>query len=156
MSEQAYPVELLLKHAAATPNKVWLRQPTDSGERSWTWGEAASEIGRMAAALQKLGLPAGSRIAITGRNTAHWFMADLAIALAGYVSVGLYPKQAAKITQYILEHSETQAIFIGPALDVKELHAAVPEGITTIAMPYAEVPGCDLDWDAMQADVSPI
>ena len=45
----------------------------------------------MAAHLQCLGLRPGSRIALFSKNTAHWLMADLAIWMAGYVSVPLYP-----------------------------------------------------------------
>src|SRR3546814_12217675 len=93
----------------------------------------------MATALRKLDLPPGSRIAISGRNTAHWFLADLAIAMAGYISVGLYPKQSCDAVKFILQHSDTKAIFVGPLPDADEFMSAVPDGTIRIGFPYEGV-----------------
>ncbi|TJY65211.1 long-chain fatty acid--CoA ligase [Sinimarinibacterium sp. CAU 1509] len=141
------PVEMLLHWAQERPNQTWLHQPVDGVWKKYSWAECDAQVRSMATALRQLGLPDGARIAISGRNTAHWFMADLAIAMAGYVSVGLYPKQAADAVRYILEHSETKALFVGPMPDVDEFMGALPQGITTIGFPYADVPGCDKQWD---------
>ncbi|MDD3764847.1 MAG: AMP-binding protein [Nevskiales bacterium] len=138
---------MLLQWAKERPNQGWLYQPLDGQWKKYTWAEAEAQIRSMATALRALGLPEGARIAISGRNTAHWFLADLAIAMAGYVSVGLYPKQSPDAVRYILEHSEAKAIFIGPMPDVGEFMDALPEGIMTIAFPYPEVPDCDKKWD---------
>src|SRR3546814_8508454 len=86
------------------------------------------QVRGMATALRKLDLPPGSRIAISGRNTAHWFLADLAIAMAGYISVGLYPKQSCDAVTFILKHSDTKAILVGPMPDADEFMSAVHEG----------------------------
>lgn len=142
-------VHLLLQRGRDIPERPWLYQPIDGTERVYTWGECASQVQRMASALRARGWPPGSRIAISGRNTAHWFLADLAITMAGYVSVGLYPKQSAKVTKYIFEHAEVRAVFVGPALDVDELIAAVPAGIPRWSLPYPGVPQLDDGWDAM-------
>ena len=42
-----------------------------------------------------LGFAPGDRVALVSKNTAHWLMGDLAIWMAGYVSVPLYPTLAA-------------------------------------------------------------
>jgi long-chain acyl-CoA synthetase len=141
------PVEMLLQWAQERPNHTWLHQPVDGVWKKYSWAECDAQVRSMATALRQLGLPDGARIAISGRNTAHWFLADLAIAMAGYVSVGLYPKQAADAVRYILDHSETKALFVGPMPDVDDFMGALPQGITTIAFPYADVPGCDKQWD---------
>src|SRR5919201_1968706 len=106
MSTDGLPVEVLLDRAREQPDEPWLVQPIRGEPTVYTWSGAAEQVGRMAAALRDMGLEPGSRIAISGVNTAHWLMADLAIALAGHVSVGLYPKQAPEAVTYILEHSE--------------------------------------------------
>ncbi len=141
------PVEMLLQWAQERPNQTWLQQPVDGVWKKYSWAECDAQVRSMATALRQLGLPDGARIAISGRNTAHWFLADLAIAMAGYVSVGLYPKQAPDAVRYILDHSETKVLFVGPMPDVDDFMGALPQGITTIAFPYADVPGCDKQWD---------
>ncbi len=45
----------------------------------------------MAAYLLSLQLPPESHIAIYGKNSAHWIMTDLAVWMAGHVTVPLYP-----------------------------------------------------------------
>lgn len=142
-------VQLLQQRGHDTPERPWLHQPIGGKQRLFTWGECLSQVQRMAGALRAKGYPSGSRIAISGRNTAHWLLADLAIAMAGYVSVGLYPKQSEKITRYIFEHAQIRAIFVGPALDLDEVLAAVPAGVSRWSLPYPGVPALDDDWDAM-------
>jgi len=151
-----YPVQRLLEHARKAPDKIWLVQPAGDSVRHWTWSQAAREVGRMAAALKAQNWPAGSAIAISGRNTAHWFLADLAIQWAGHVTVGLFPKQAPSATQYILQHCEARAVFLGPMPDGADFLAAIPEGVTTIRFPYVEAPHADIDWDDMAQPQSPL
>src|SRR3546814_4458641 len=100
----------------------------------------------MATALRKLYLPPGSRIAISGRNTTHWILADLAIAMAGYISVGLYPKQSCDAVNFILKHSHTKAIFVVPMPDADEFMSPAPEGTIRIGFPYEWVSHCDHQW----------
>lgn len=156
MKIEKYPVQMLQHWAALTPDKPWLFQPIHGKWQSITWSQAADQVARMAAALQAMGFEPGSRIAISGRNTAYWFMADLAIAMAGYVSVGLYPKQSQENTRYILEHCEAKALFLGPMMDADMFMAAIPPGITTIAFPLPETPRGQLQWNELIAKHAPL
>ncbi len=149
------PVETLLQWAQERPNQPWLYQSIDGVWKATTWAEAEAQIRAMATALRKLGLPEGSAVAISGRNTAHWFLADMAIAMAGYISVGLYPKQATDAVKFILAHSETKAVFIGPMPDAAEFMGALPAGMITIAMPYPDVLPCTHQWDALVKNSEP-
>lgn len=142
------------KHAA---NKVYLRQPQSDGSyREYTWGEVGQQVRRMATALQQRGLHEGDRVAIAARNSAHWIMADQAITAAGLVSVGLYPKQASDSVRYVLEHSQSKAIFLGPMLGQEGIVAGLPDGIITIRLPYADAPAAQHDWDELQASHEPL
>ncbi|MGH8083284.1 MAG: AMP-binding protein [Lysobacter sp.] len=153
---QALPVEALQQWARLRPTEAWLFQPGGGRVRNWNWREAADEVARMAAALRAQGWEPGSRIAISGLNTAHWVLADLAIQMAGYLPVGLYPKQAAKITRYILEHCRARALFLGPMSDGEDFLAAVPDGIVTIRTPYDTAPAGDYEWDTFARGVQPL
>jgi long-chain acyl-CoA synthetase len=138
---------MLVQWAKEQPNKPWLYQPVGGTWKKYTFAECEAQVRSMATALRRLGLPPGARIAISGRNTAHWFLADLAIAMAGCVSVGLYPKQSREAVKFILEHSESRAIFIGPMPDADDFMGAIPAGTIKIGFPYPDVKNCDHQWD---------
>jgi long-chain acyl-CoA synthetase len=156
MSAQKNPLEMLFQWEQTRPGARYLVQPVDGKEQTYTFAQAADQVRRMAAALKAMNFEPGSRIAISGRNTAHWFFADLAISMAGYVAVGLYPKQAESATKFILEHSDSKLIFIGPAPDIDDFMRAIPQGIKTVSFPYPDVPKCDLDWDELVSKQEPL
>lgn len=96
------------------PDQVYLTQPYPDGQVvDYTWREVADQARRMASYLLSLNYPKGSSIAILGRNSAHWIMADLAIFMAGHVTVPLYPTLNAETAQYILKDSDARFIFLG-------------------------------------------
>src|SRR3546814_17267394 len=61
-------VERLLDWERREPQRVWLCQPIDDVERRYTFAQAADDVRRAAMAIRALGLPAGSRIAVSGRK----------------------------------------------------------------------------------------
>jgi long-chain acyl-CoA synthetase len=144
----------------AAPDKVWLTQPFPDGRVvDFTWKQAGDQARRIAAHLQALGLARGSRIAILGRNSAHWIMADIAIWMAGHVSVPLYPTLNEETARYVLEHSEAQLVFVGK-MDGKadgwnEIRRAIPQAMPVIAMPMSPVPDAP-QWDALVAHTAPL
>ncbi|MGQ0585741.1 MAG: AMP-binding protein [Gammaproteobacteria bacterium] len=154
MSDQKNPLQMLFHWADMHPDKPFMFQARDGQWSSLTWGQVADQVRRMASALRAL-LPAGSKVALSGRNTAHWIMADQAIAMAGMISIGLYPKQSEAHTRFILEHSESRLVFVGPAPDLAEFMDSIPKGIKTCAFPYPEVPSCDFDWNDLIAKHQP-
>src|SRR5262245_53843180 len=102
------------EHERRRARKIWLTQPMGGGLiRDLTWREGMEEVRRMATHLKGLDLAPGSRIAIFSKNTAWWFLADLAIWMAGHVSVPIYPTLNAQTIRQTIEHSGTRVIFIG-------------------------------------------
>lgn len=145
------PVEMLLQQARSEPEKPYLHQPVGGIWKSYTWSDVADQVRRMATALRSIGLSRGARIAITGINTAHWFMADLACGMSGMVSVGLYPRQRESNTRHVLAHSGCQAVFLGPMANIREFLGVLPGDLIKIALPYPDVPdrACEYQWDAL-------
>ncbi|HTH32090.1 MAG TPA: AMP-binding protein [Lacibacter sp.] len=121
-----------LKHEQERPDAIFLRQPFNGQSKEWTWKEAGSESRKMAAALHAMNLSAGSHVAILSKNCAHWFMADLAIMMAGCVSIPIYPTLTAHSIQPILEHSNAKAIFIGKLDDFASQEGGIPANIIRI------------------------
>ena len=151
MSEMNTPVDMLMKWSRERGDKVWLVQPRGGETLTWTWKQAEAEARRMAGALLAMGLKRGDRVAISGRNTAHWFLADMACGLAGFTAVGLYPKQSPDAVTFILKHSEAKVLFLGPMMDQEEFMGAVPDGIPTIGFPYSETPAAQQQWSDVAA-----
>ena len=129
------PIEKFIHWESATPNAVFLRQAISGDWKTWSYGEAGKEIRRIASALKSYDLPQHSNIAILSKNCAHWIMADLAIWLAGHVSVPIYPTLSATGIQYILEHSESKVIFLGKLDNFTLQHSGIKDSIVKISFP---------------------
>jgi long-chain acyl-CoA synthetase len=127
------PLNEFLRHEKQFANEVFLRQPFHGKWKEWTWKQAGDECRRMAAALHAVGLAKGSHIALLSKNCAHWMMADIAIMMAGCVSVPVYPTLSAYAIQPILEHSDAKAIFIGKLDDFASQEAGIPGSFVRIS-----------------------
>ncbi len=148
-------LENLYRWEREAPQRLYMTQPMGGGAlREFTWAKTADEARRMAAHLKGLGFPPGSRIAILSKNCAHFILSDLAIWMAGYVSVALYPTSSPDTIQYILEHSESKLLFVGK-LDHFDAKSMVPEGMPCISYPLS--PRTDyVKWDDIVAGTEPI
>ena len=138
------------------PDAVYLTQPLGQGRVDhFSFGRALDEAKRIAAYLRALHLPPRSQIAIASKNCAHSFLTDLAIWMAGHVSVALFPTQDAGTVRYILDHSESRLLFVGKLDTWDELKKGVPEGMPCVALPLA--PETDFPrWSEILARHEPI
>ncbi len=119
-------------------DKPFLTQPMGNGVvQDISWSQAAEQVRRMATWLAAQGWPEGSRVAIIGKNSAHWILADLAIQMAGFVSVPIYPTFNGEALRYILEHSESKACFVGKMDDTTNLTTGLPVGMPIVVLPLA-------------------
>ena len=117
------------------PDQTFLRQPVNGQWLEYSFKKTGDEIRRIAAYLKGLGLPEGAKIALLSKNCAHWIMADVAIWMAGYVSVPLYPTLTAASVQQILDHSESKVIFLGKLDDYAAQKAGIGNHIKKISFP---------------------
>jgi long-chain acyl-CoA synthetase len=132
------PLQCLYRWEKERGPQVYLTQPTGGGAvLDITWAQAARQVRSMASWLQSQGWPQGSRVAIIGKNSAHWILADLAIVMAGYVSVPIYPTFNAEALAYILAHSEAKALFVGKMDDTANISHGVPADLPLVALPLA-------------------
>ena len=109
----------------------------------------------MAAYLKGLGYEPGSKIAVISKNCAHWIISDLAIQMAGYVGVPMYPNLNDETVKQILEHSETKLLFVGKLDDWNSMRPGVPENVKCVAFPFYTEEGYD-EWYDLVKDVEPI
>ncbi len=150
------PLQCLYHWERERASRIYLTQPTGGGAvQDISWRDAADQVRRMAGRLQGQGWPAGSRVAIIGKNSAHWILADLAIWMAGHVSVPLYPTFNAEALAYILAHSEARACFVGKMDDISNLQGGIAPDLPLIALPLAPAIKA-LSWSELIAKTVPL
>ncbi len=156
MADDRLILDHVYAHEAAQPDRIYLTQPVGAGAAvDYTWAQVLDQARRMAAHLRSRGLGDGDRIAILSKNCAHFFMAELAIWMAGGTTVAIYPTELAATVRYVLEHSESRLLFVGK-LDTWEQQAAgVPEGLPVIAFPLAPAT-VQPRWDDVAARHAPV
>jgi len=146
------PLEVFYQRETRHPHKRYLVQPLGGGRvEELTWSDVGDQARRAANWLRGRELPAGSRIAIISKNCAHWIIADLAIWMAGHVSVPLYPNLSADSLRQVLEHSESVLAFIGKLDDWPTMGPGVPQGIPTVGLPLRPQGEFDHLWSELQA-----
>jgi long-chain acyl-CoA synthetase len=151
---QALALQRLLNWERTTPERISLSQPMGSGAvRDFTWAQVADEVRRMATHLKSQGWERGSKVAILSKNCAWWLMSDLAIWMAGYVSVALYPTLAASTVAQILKHSDARACFIGKLDGWDSMRPGLPANLPCISYPLspADATAPHDSWDAICA-----
>ena len=122
-------LDYVYEHEAALADQVFLTQPVGGGKVvDYTWRAMMDQSRRMAAHLGGLGLAPGARIAMLAKNSAHFFMVDLAVWMAGRTTTAIFATETAENVRFILPLSEASLLSIGK-LDTWEQqeHAAPPE-----------------------------
>lgn len=140
-----------------TGDRTYLTQPMGGGSvKTWTWKEAVGEARRMATHLKSLDFPAGTHIALISKNCSYWIMCDLAIWMAGHVSVPLYPTLTSGTVGTILEHSDAKLLFVGKLDGWDGMKDGVPEGMPTIAFPLSPEGNDYEKWADIVAKAEPL
>ena len=142
--------EQLAWNAQTFPHRLFLDQPVESGRIQFTNAEAYAEAARFARGLYALGVKPGDRVALIGKNSAHWLIYDYGVSLAGAVSVPIYPTIDAPTARAVLEHSESKVVVLGKLDDVARYRDCVPHGIEVVTTPDHRLEG-DRSWDEVCA-----
>lgn len=145
---------------SSTPDTIYLTQPlADGSVQDYSWREVGDQARRMAAHLRSLDLPAKSSIGLFAKNTAHWIIADLAIWMAGHVSVPLYTTANADTVRYVLEHAEVRLLFVGrlegEAAGWQAVCASIPDSLPLIDLPMSSC-GKGTSWQHIIATTEPL
>jgi long-subunit acyl-CoA synthetase (AMP-forming) len=130
------PLQNLLRNTARHPEKVFLHQPVNRQWQEFTWQDVEQQARCIASGLKEQGYEEGANIGILSKNCAQWIIADLAIMMAGMISVPIYPTANRKTISYVIQHANLKAIFVGKLDDVTEAEAAIDMSILRVAFPY--------------------
>ncbi len=160
MSTEIVADKLLLQQAYAKEkhwsDELYITQPLGGGRvDTYTWARFMDETRRVAAYLAAQNLPPKSHIGLISKNCAHFLMTELAIWMAGHVSVALYPTLNAETVSYILEHSEAKMLFVGKLDMWDEMKEGVPEEMPLVSFPLS--PKNDYTtWNDIIAEYEPL
>ncbi|WP_434596291.1 AMP-binding protein [Pseudomonas sp. R4-83] len=150
------PLDVFYEREARHPRQRFLVQPIGGGQvETLTWADVGHQARCAAHWLRSRELPPGSHIALISKNCAHWIIADLAIWMAGHVSVPLYPNLTADSVAQVLTHSESMLAFIGKLDDWPGMSKGIPAGLPTISLPLHPPGEFDSSWADLQQS-SPI
>ena len=133
MAKSKMLLDYLYEHEAARPDQVYLTQPTGGAAvADYTWKQTMDQARRMATHLKGLGFEPGARIAILSKNCAHFFMAEIAIWMAGYTTVAIFPTEGPDTVKFVLEHSGASLLFVGKLDTWNKQEPGVPAGMPRI------------------------
>ncbi|WP_064117510.1 AMP-binding protein [Pseudomonas fluorescens] len=150
------PLDVFYEREARHPRQRFLVQPVGGGQvETLSWADVGHQARCAAHWLRARELPQGSHIALISKNCAHWIIADLAIWMAGHVSVPLYPNLTADSVAQVLKHSESVLAFIGKLDDWPGMAKGVPADLPTISLPLHPPGEFDFTWADLQCS-SPI
>lgn len=144
------PVENFFHWEKNTPENIYLNQPFGDENKQYSFKETGSQARRMASALKAMDLPPQSHIGIVSKNCAHWIISDLAIMMAGHISVPFYATLVADQINQVLVHSECKVLFVGKLDSWKTMKEGIPRSVKCIAYPrfYDGCPVHEMDeWD---------
>ena len=86
---------------------------TDYKGQTLQFHDVARKIEKLHIAFQNTGIKQGDKIAICGRNSAHWAVAFLATLTYGAVAVPILHEFNAEQIHNIVNHSESRLLFVG-------------------------------------------
>ena len=110
----------MTKHYLSYLTEVMQHQWNDAAltdyneDHEYTFGELAVEMLRMHLLFEQLGIKPGDKIALCGRNCANWAVAYLSIAAYEGVCVSILQDFTAEDIAHLLEHSDSEMLFVGP------------------------------------------
>ena len=129
-----------LKWEKEFKDKTYLRQPFGDKWEEYTWGKVGNMARRLASGLRSLKLREGAHIGIYSKNCREWIISDLAIVMAGYVSVPFFPTLNGKELAYIMDYGDVDALFLGKIENWDEIKNYLPKDMPMITFPHYK--GC--------------
>ncbi len=150
-------LEDFFRHEREQPDRIYLVQPLAEGRKQeLSWAEVGDQVRRFAGWLLQQQLPPRSHIAILSKNCAHWIIADLAIWMAGHVSVPLQPTLSPPALRQIVEHAQTRMVIVGKLDDWQELRSGLPVSLPWVGLPLAPPDPELIPWARLQEESTPL
>ena len=116
-------------------DRPFLKQPFGDQWETYTWGEVGQMARKLATGLQSLGLREKAHIGLISKNCREWIIADLAILMAGHISVPFFPNLSSDEIKNLVTFGEVDILIVGKIETWDELQKGIPEAMPIIAFP---------------------
>jgi len=128
-------IDVFLTQAARFKDQPLLRRKVDGKYLPVSWRSVQREALALANALLDQGIEPGDRVALISENRPEWFIADLAILMAGAVVVPCYVTNTVADHLHVLDDSGSKAMVVStPKLAKRALEAAAQARVTPWAI----------------------
>ena len=117
-------------------NQPFLKQPYGNLWENYTWGEVGIMSRKLATGLKSMGLKNKSHIGLVSKNCREWIIADLAISMAGHISVPFFPTLKSHEIEKLLDFGDVDALFVGKLENWEEMKKGVRDDMPIISFPH--------------------
>jgi long-chain acyl-CoA synthetase len=144
-------VELFRRAAAQGGNRPFLWAKEDGVYRPWSWDRVEDEARALSRALRARGLKPGERVLLAAENRPEWLIADLAVIMAGGITVPAYTTNTISDHAFLLNHSGAVAAVLSNGRLAQRLYPAIEQAeavrfVVTMEPVAAEIGAETLSW----------
>lgn len=123
-------------------DRPFLRQPFGDRWEEYTWAEVGEIARKLATGLKSMGLRENAHIGLISKNCREWIIADMAIMMAGYVSVPFFPSLKGKELEFLLDFGDVDLLFVGKIETWNNIESFIDKDFPVIRFPHYE--GCSI------------
>ena len=117
-------------------DRPFLRQPFGNQWEEYTWAEAGKMARKLATGLKSIGLRDNAHIGLISKNCREWIIADMAIMMAGFVSVPFFPTLKGEELKYLLDFGDVDLMFVGKIETWDDIESHLPNEFPLIKFPH--------------------
>ena len=104
------------------------------GDHSYTYGQVAEQVARLELVFDALGVGAGDKISICGRNCSNWGLVFLAALAHRSVAVSILPDFTTESIHELVRHSDSKLLFVSSAIQKRLDPAQMPQLVSIISI----------------------
>ena len=130
---------------------------TDYGQEfTYTYGAMATQMARLHLYYELIGIKPGDKIAMCGANSSNWAISFLSILSYNAVAVSILADFTGADIDKLVNHSDTQVLFVGPTVEKKIDPATMPAvkviiSISDFHIVYAQKPVYQKKFEALDS-----
>ncbi|MEM7572602.1 MAG: AMP-binding protein [Bacteroidota bacterium] len=152
-------IESFYQRESQHPDRPFLKQPFGERWETYSWAEAGQMARKMAQYLLDQQLPPKSKIGLVSKNCREWIIADLAIMMAGHISVPFFATLNGEQINEVLRLGDVAILFVGKIEVWDDMKTGIPDDIPVIRFPhYAGNSEVDRGkaWEEIIAETQPL
>lgn len=118
------------------------------GDHSYTYGQVAEQVARLELVFDALGVGAGDKISICGRNCSNWGLVFLATLAHRSVAVSILPDFTTESIYELVRHSDSKLLFVSSAIQKRLAPAQMPQLVSIISIDnFTSIAGQEVSLD---------